>query len=695
MPKIKVKKEAESPVITSAMQPSPKPAETGYLPSSAQQDIINKLWTRFVEMRDMRDQPFRFFNDRTLIEILDEAQERFNLYLRPREDPEEWQTRYVNPITRNKVIAICARLAGQRMKRSWFGTTEDNKWKARVCKVLDENAAYINNEDMAAFFRMLSAVVKGKVVVYEGYSSPIVEMYEITSYDPATGDIKFKINKVRDHNDVINQIVPLEDFYPGNLRARSVNDPKMKDCGWGTRMSIEDFQAEFYKYPNCKYVKRGGEARTMPQYKNFLPTGLLDNEVFVWRYFKKPTNTPDTMGILANGVLMTPDVSPLPWNHKKKRRGLPFWDAGMEPYDEEFFYCMPMPIKLKGDSDVTDAVMRMQIDLLYLLLNPPILSEEAENIEDKRMGPGVVWDVTSVEGTKSLEMKGPAGDSFNMLKVLANNMNLSTIDNVQQGIGNQGNPTATEVDAAVEGASQLLDLFKQFMEWGSREQGVLQISNQLQFYPVPLGLDDNKKPKYRTLRVDNVPKIMDGKIGSVKLTFVSTKSDLPPTPPLSDEQRQRFVEQWGEDFDQIVCRQSPNNKNLEEVWMTAAYMKDFDAGCTIVPNSSVKQSEAMKRAMEERYQQHVLTFYPDLVDRSKLYRTYAEINEHDPDEVMLEQPANPQNGTVPSGLPQGLDSGLNNGQSPTASFPGGQGSPTQKPPVQATKPTVNQIIKGR
>lgn len=676
-------KEKEAPILSNTMQPAPEPAKDSYLPNLRQQAILNKGWTRYTEMKDARDQKFRYFNDRGLIELINEAQERFNLYLRPRQDPEEWQTRYVNPITRNKVIAICARLASQRMKRSWFGRTEDNKWKARVCRVMDENAAYLNNEDMASFFRMLSAVVKGKVVVYEGYSAPVVEMYDITKYDPATGDIQFNIKKLRNHNDVINQIVPLEDFYPGNLRARNIADPKMKDCGWGTAMDIADFQAEFYKYPNCKYVKSGGEARTMPQFKDYLPTSLKANQVFVWRYFKKPTNTPDTMVIMANGVLLTPEVSPLPYNHKTKSRGLPFWDAGLEPYDEEFFYCMPLPIKLKGDSDVSDAVIRMTIDLLYLALDAPILSQDAENIEDKTLGPGVVWDVTDVEGTKRMDIKGPNGDNFAMLKLLANNMNLGSIDDVQQGVSNQGNPTATEVDAAVEGASQLIELFKQFMEWGVREQGVLQMSNQLQFYPVPLGME-NGKPKYRTLRVDNVPKVSDGKIGSVKLTFVGTKSELPPTPPLNPEQQQRLAEQWGEDFDQIVVRNSPRNKNLEEVWVTAAYLKDFDAGCTIVPNSSVKQSEAKKKSDEERYQQHVLTFYPDLVDRQKLLRVYNEINEHDPDEALLEQPQG-----APGAQNDPLQAGLGGaGQPeqvpPQAAFPGGFGGTQQ--PAQATRP---------
>lgn len=664
-----------------------------------------RAWARFTEMKSNRDQNFHWFNNKKLLDILDESQKRFGIFLRPRQDPEDWQTHYVGADTRNKIIAILARLASQRMKRSWYGEVNDDKWKARVCRVLDEAAAYLNQDDMQTFFEMLSAFVKGTVVGYEGYMAPVVKFYDITDYDAATGEIKYNLKKKKEWNDVFGQIIPLEDFYPGNLRVTQINGPvgrRMNDCCWETYMGWDEFETEFSKYPNFKYVKPGGEAKEMPMFKDFCPPGLKPNGVHVLRYFKRPTANPDCMYIQANGQPLTPDVSPLPWNHKKKNRGLPFWVGGGEPYDEEFFYRMPIPMKLKGDTDIKDSFMRMSIDQLWLGLNRPTLSNDPEDIEDKGLYPGVVWEVTDPDGTKQLETADPSPQVSNFIRILSNNINLSTVDNNTSGsAGASGPQTATEVEAAQQGALQIADLLLRFMEWSMTEKGNLRMSNMQQFYPIPLGTDEKTgKPRYRNVRVDGVPKILDGKTGSVKINFVPSKSDLPPTPILDPEQRARLVETYGEDFDQIVVKTDMANPNVEEVWMTAEYIKDFSAGCRPVPNSSVKDSDALKRAQEDSYMDRIMALFPNLVDPVKAFKQYNEVYDRDPEEIMVDQQEQ-QGPQLPPEL-QGLMDGL-----PTPGA-GGGGGPVATPkvntallgknrpsPIPSVQPTASQVVRGR
>lgn len=673
-----------------------------------------RAYTRFTEMKSQRDQSFHWFNNRKLLDVIDECTKRFGIFLRPREGVEDWQTHYVGADTRNKIIAILARIASKRMKRSWYGENNDDKWKARVCRVLDEAAAYLNQDDKQIFFEMLSAFVKGTVVGYEGFMAPVVQYYDITSYDPSTGEVKFDLKKKREWNDVFGQIIPLEDFYPGNMRVTEINGPigrRMNDCCWETYMSWDEFQAEFSKYPNAKYVRPGGEAKEMPEFKDFCPPGLKPNGVHLLRYFKRPTNTPDCMYIQANGQPLTPDVSPLPWNHKKKGRGLPFWVGGGEPYDEEFFYRMPVPMKLKGDTDMKDSVMRMSIDQLWLALNKPTLSNDPEDIEDKGLYPGVVWEVTDPDGTKQMDMKGPDIQATNFVKLFSGNIDLSTVNNNSQGMADtSGNPTATEISAAQQGAMDIMNLLLTFKEWAEIEKGTLRMSNMQQFYPVPIGLDENTgKPKYREVRVDGVPKILDGKTGSVKITFVPSRSDLPPMPAMTPQQRATLAETYGGDFDQIVVKTNPANPNIEEVYMTADYIKDFSAGCRIVPNSSVKDSDALRRAQEDAYVDKIAAYFPDLVDRMKLFKQYNEVYDRDAEEIMVDQTQ--QKPSAPPGMggvADGLDMPGGN-MPPGGGFPAGLTAPQHtmqpvneallrrntKTKIPSTKPTVRQVMKGR
>ena len=652
----KQKADDKSPIINTD---DPRWGGFGYEPSQQAREIVTRCYERYTELKTMRDGRFRYFNDMTLLELIDEASKRFNLYLRPQQDPEEWESRYVNPTIRNKTIAILARLASQRMKRFWFGVDNENKWKARIARVLDDAAAYKNADDQQFFFEMLTAIVTPKVISYEGFKAPQIKYYDIDGLDmsdPSNPNIKFTIKTKKDWNDVFSQIVPCEDFYPGNLRVHTVADQRMKDCGWESFMDKAEFDAEFSKYPNAQYVRNAAEMKQNPFFKEFLPGNLKDNQVWVFRYFKRPTNTPDQMVIMANGMLLTPEISPLPWNHKLKAKGLPFWDAGFEPYAADFYYDMPLAIKLLSDSDTTDDTMRMAINQLWLALNPPIITDDPENIEDKSLGPGVVYEVSNIDGTREMRLQGPNAQTANYLKMLASNMNLSSIDNISQGISGTANPTATEVDASQQAAMELLSLFLRFMEWAMIEKGTLRMSNQQQFYPLPLGSTDGK-PEYRKFTVDNVPKILDGKTGSVKLTFVANKAALPPTPVLNPEQRIRLAENYGEDFDEIVVRQSPSNPQMEEVWVTAKFMRDFTAGCRIIPNSSVKISDISKKNSWTQFMNTIITAFPGLFDPKKLAGKTAEIYEQDAEELMLDQNQKPAGPQAPPGM-EGLNAGL-------------------------------------
>jgi len=711
-------KEASKNKRATTTMPTPdelKTREVGFQQNPRKQAIVKETYQRYVQMRDARNRRFRYFNNRTLIEIIDDATKRFGLFQRPRSSAEDWQTTYVGPETRNKTIAILARLASQRMKRSYYGVTENNKWKARICRAFDEWAALKNNDDVQFFFKMLSAITKGTVIGYETYAAPLTKYWDITDFDPLTNEMKMEEKSRRDWNDVIGEIVPLEEFYPGDVRKLHINGPNsMLDCGRERFLSYAEFQKSWRKYPDAQYVRPAGEMRELPFFKDLIPGECGDDQVWVFEYYKKPGHTPDAMNFISNGLLLTQENSGLPFNHKLRDRGLPFWEGGFEPYAEDFFYRMPLPIKLKGDQDGNDSVMRMSIDLLHLFLNRPIITNDPEDIEEKTFGPGVVYKVTDPQtGYKEMNISGPGNEAMSYMNLFLSKINSSSVDNVTQGqsSGSQG-VTATATDAAVQGALELMSLFNTFMEWAVTEEGYLRISNQCQFYPMAIGKEEDGEPKMREMRVDNIPRIIAGTNGSVCLYFVPTKADLPGgAPKLDPQQRARLAETYGDDFDEIVVKIDPSNPELEHVYFTAKFMRDFAAGVKAIPQSSVKMSDNYQRAHEKEFQQWAMAYFGDMVDRQKMFREFAETYDKDPDELILEQAKGPagaqpqQPGVDPelAALGIGLDQP---GQTttPGGNAPGGAGTSAVlgnqragqvgKPPTPPTTDTLRSKLSG-
>ena len=106
--------------------------------SAKERDIVERVKFRFQRIRGQRDKTFSLFNERSLRQYIDDCQKRFNSYIEPREDADDWTAKVFSPDTRNKTIAILAKLASQRTKVNFFGKEKDDKIRAKIIKALYE-----------------------------------------------------------------------------------------------------------------------------------------------------------------------------------------------------------------------------------------------------------------------------------------------------------------------------------------------------------------------------------------------------------------------------------------------------------------------------------------------------------------------------------------------------------------------------
>lgn len=600
-----------------------------YNPSDHEKEVIARVYNRYRSLENIRDRQYRYFNNRNLVDLINDAQKRFNGYVEPRNGPNDWGAKTIDPLTRNKVIFVLASLAAQRTKVNFYKEDGDDAIRSKIVKAMHEHSYIDENEEIQTFYEMLSAVVKGTVIGYEGFKAPKQKIKAIDSYDPETGEIKWTEKTITLESKVFSEIVPLEDFFPGDLRQRDIQ--KMPDLVWRTVMPFSMFKVEFKKYANAKYVQKGGDTMTHPFFKDYVQN-LEGDEVEVVRYFNK---VDDEFHIMANGVLLTQYISPMPWKHKEKGMGYPFWSTIYEPYDEKWFYGKPLPEKLRSNQDTLDALYRMMLDQTFLSIHKPVLTSAVEDVEDDMLRPGRKIPVTDVNEWKELDISAPNGGQFQMFEIVRRSIEDASASDTVTGLRNDKEKTATQASIEKEGAQTLLSMFKNFLEWGAEQKARLRTENQLQFYPLPIGIEDGKV-KYRKIRVDNVPLILQQRNGSIILKFCADKSEITPV-EIPNELRARFEDKYGKRFDEVSVTQL--SENIEEVKMTPEFIEDFNVGIKVIADSSQKMSEGLQKAMALEFVDRVVTVFPDLVRRDAVARDLIDIYDKNPDEYLITSPS--------------------------------------------------------
>lgn len=630
-----------------------------YQPSDKEMEVISAIWTKWLRARAQREQQYRHFNDRSLREYVSDSVDRWNGYVPPRQDPAaDWGAKVFDNVTRNKVISIMAQVTAEQTKAEFFATLdgdEGDRRAAELMKHLHDYTWYKNKDDEQQFYTVLEANVKGTAVGYEGYKLDRRTIKEIDNYNPDTGEISFHESTIEDYNDVYGEIIPLLDFYPGNIFVRDMQ--KQPYVIWRTVMDWDVFQAEFEHYDNAKNVlpassmtmnQAAGEAtqmtredRSMIMNETYVSQNLLPNQVEVLRYFDKWN---DEFHITANNTLLTKTTSPLPWDHKN----YPFWKTVYEPFETAFFYGKSLPDKLKYDQDVLNSLYEMMLDQSYLSINPPILTQGVEGIRDEFLYPGRRIQVEDVTQTREMNISAPGNAHFQMIQMVKTNIDKSSYDNALSGLSGT-RITAFQVGIAKEQAQKILAVFLRTLEWGVRDKMDLRIKNILQFYRLPMKIAKiagEDKVQYRQIILQNSI-LADGTKGKQVVNIVNGPGDLPTQQSLNDKELGHLN----------------RGENVALSYVTTEMLKSIDLTFRIIPNSSLQMSEALKRALELDYQQKANLLYGDLLNRDEAFREFNEAFDKDPMKMTnqgqsMMQPGQPgQPGQAPPSAPPGANPG--------------------------------------
>lgn len=574
----------------------------------------------FIRVAESHTTPFYQFNSsfdgslRSWQDYIEYSFEKFNQFVDIPADTENYEVHLSLPNVRNKLMAILARLSAQRMKSEIHAQNlEQNidKILSRYLREFLEWSDEVSEQDVVNFFWMLETAMKGTGILCEDYYKYSKEIKDIKLYKPETGKSEWRKKKI-EKDGCYSFVIPLEEFYVWNMRLSAYEIDKQYKVYWKSSMEIEEFKRTFKKYPRVNDVQPGGIlAKEEKMFYNKFFDILGTDEVDVLRIWCPEK---DSFKIIANNIELTEEDNPIPFKHKKT----PIVAAVYEPIVADFFPGKSLPDKCGNLADAIDQLFNDLFNRNKMLLKTPLTAKKGSVFADSVWRPDTIIEYTG-ERPEPLRLNYDSQDTDRLYNILNNQLNLSTVSPVNQGQTGSGS-TAREVIIAQENANELMSMFLRFMEWGEKKRVKLRISNLLQFLTQPkiqmvAGDKANAFQKqFREFKQYGV-ELSSGKRGTRIMKFKPAYQITPSA---------------------VLEKQYPE-EDVEVVEIPIEILQNLDLFIKIVPNSSVKISDSLKKALNLEYASTMVKLFPDISNRQAIAAELTEDYDKSPDKMLIKQ----------------------------------------------------------
>jgi hypothetical protein len=605
-------------------------AEYFYQPEGEDAKALVQVYERFAQMSAARNKSYYYFNDRNLISFVDDSTKRWNGYVPPRDDlTMDWQTRIFNNFTRNFVISFLSKVAMQRPQAKFEATDSSgfsDVMRTHIVTKLYEYSKKREDGDWKFLMSAMEAVIKGTVINYEGYKRTKRSVGEIDSQNFATGKVKSHKREIVDWDDCFSHVVPIEDFFFGNIWEADMQ--KQPDVIWRQKTNYDTADLEFKKYPNWKYVKKGeytnsGLYDQTTFYRQNAFADLDQNQVEIVRYFNK---LKDQQIICCNGVVLYTGV--IPFTHKE----LPFSKGVFELFATDFAYGNSLPNKIAREQDIVNTMWGMMLDQGLLSIYKPILNDDPDETDDIIAVPGLIKKVNDIKRFRVLnEFTGPDSSSFNLLN-LAMRFAGDNSGNILGGGGSAGprggKITARQALLIEEESRQTLGLNATMLEKMECDSARLRAKNLIQFMVLPSKINEIVGADGTMLwRKDFKIKDTELSDGSYGTTIVQLGDNQMPQEELAMQEEMADIQK----------------ENLEILAVTPDYIRNLDIDVQIVPESSYMKKKSLDQAMGTEFYQ--LMAVNPIIDQEENTRAIIKLYDKDPDKLIRKQPMmNPMEG---------------------------------------------------
>jgi hypothetical protein len=587
----------------------------------------HQAWTTFLDYEIERNQNIRFLNkegvSRNILDYVRDSVDRMNEFNPMPAYKEDWQSNIFDPQTRNALIAILATMASTRAKtdlilkpHSIFANT-DLKEKKRVYGDLLDNANEHNNDSLEIIWEMYSAMSEGTYIGFEGWKKGKREVPFVTDFNPDTGEKTTTNITVNDFDDVYGERVPLEEFYPESIWVNNVN--KLKKCFRVRDLNKTQFLSLYGKYPNADKVEPANFFRNAGGFEWGISQSVPDDHYQVMEWYDASKSQ---MGVWSNGVELY--WGAMPWNHGR----LPFWNAIFEIIHPQFLYGKSFPDKMMSLQDTDNTLLNSMLDQVFLGLNKPIFVAGESSFDDGYFEPGRIYNVD--EGTTvSTPNIGTIDQAAQVMRQnIVQSIEETGISAQARGVPTGGRKTKYEVQALQEGANKLAGLFQRLFEEALKDKYWLRMHNILQYYTFPSNTKSGKS-KFKFIVLEN-RKLANNKTGTSMIQIIGSANDKLSQEELMAKQQEGETEPF-----------NPLTAKKQIVVITTDYLKEreFDLEVEIVPNSSIKETQADITNKALNFYQ--ITNQDPNIDQLERTKRFAEAYGQPP-EVVKEAQAAPQ-----------------------------------------------------
>ena len=576
-----------------------KNEEPAYTPDKEERKVINQVLSDYITARSTQQKSYAQFNNRSVLEAIDDWSKRWNGYIPPRSSLlNRYQSRIFLNFTRNQIASYLSKVAMQRPKTKIKAVNKKtgfpDQMLSDVLHDLNEYSLNEENGDARLLETALETTVKGTAIVYEGYRREHRKVKIPISFDAESGEVESKEEKRVIYDNCYQRVVPLEDFYiPNAYESDLQRQPFVIERSVTTKYEAG---GQYGHYKNWKYVKAGtytmvSEPTTF--YRNKLLTDLLFDQVELIRYFNRKENH---HVVLANGVVIYD--GPIPYKDGK----YPYARYIFEPFEVPFFWGMGFPQKIMGEQDLQNTFINMMADKTYGSLLPFGLSSDLDDlIEDDILQPNKIRKVSDINKWKFETLPGVSNSEQGMFQTILNLTRENSGEMTGGAMGQTskgGKITARQMLQKQQEAMQRIGFAMNFLEDGERDRTELRVHHILQFYSIPAiqhitGKDgkDVEQALLRDIRLDDVP-LSDGRTGTKIIKLVGDETKNP-------DERAKLA-------DELSVKEAMGDvlhQPVEALAVPIDSFYDHNFSVQIVKNSSYEQNQSLEQALRHDYAQ--------------------------------------------------------------------------------------------
>lgn len=513
-------------------------ALSAYQPNDAIKSVIFNIKKAYQEGRNVQDKPFEEFNNKSLIQRMNEDQRAWLSYSpEPYQGEDDWRWNGIRPITRNRVISTAAHLTQQLIFPNIFAQNqgqEEDRQSAHVMRDLIEYNIKRSNYETAFLFGVISGLVNPVAYFKVDYVRGLQKIWNDGKREQVVDDVLSGFQ---------NSLVPTEDILIGNPYQFEIQ--KQDWIIEKTYISYGEAQAECGDYPQFQYVQPG---KSVILHDDGLFYDVENEEMeLVERIIYKNRRNDEQIKIVG-GVYFGNDnteYNPIEHRNNKNKPRYNIVKFGYEPVDAmRFFYYKSLVSKMSNDQEAADREWQMYFDSTFLATFPPTVTMGAGKIDRSVIAPATNTDIPMEAKIQPLQIANP-NFALGALREAERSINESSQDPQSAGVQQGPQKTARESVLLQQNAETGLGLASKMIGFMVKDIGQLMVDDIIRYQTIGEMSEITGDMSYQTFLLGG--KVKGGKEKTTYIKFTDRFAGKKMTEKQRKMEEYKLMEKAGDD----------------------------------------------------------------------------------------------------------------------------------------------------